>query len=151
MCTSQRVASGTRVFRRRSARHGKSSATSVCTASTFDAKAGFGTKPVLAMSGDAILPLASRNTTAVLDVSTKFVGPKTLQKAVQVIKAGGMTFELTAESAHKFADAVQQSKYAHVNLKMPNGLAKDATGLFAELAGAQPMSDATKALLRTPK
>ena len=121
------------------------------TASTFDAKAGFGTKPVLAMSGDAILPLASRNTTAVLDVSTKFVGPKTLQKAVQVIKAGGMTFELTAESAHKFADAVQQSKYAHVNLKMPNGLAKDATGLFAELAGAQPMSGATKALLRSPK
>jgi len=116
----------------------------------FDAKAGFGTKPVLAMSGDAILPLASRNTTAVLDVSTKFVGPKTLQKAVQVIKAGGMTFELTAESAHKFADAVQQQKYAHINVKMPNGLAKDATGLFAELAGAQPMSDATKALLASP-
>ena len=115
----------------------------------FGAKAGFGTKPVLAMSGDVLR--APRNTTAVLDVSTKFVGPKKLQKAVQVIKAGGMTFELTAESAHKFADAVQQSKYAHVNLKMPNGLAKDATGLFAELAGAQPMSGATKALLRSPK
>ena len=115
----------------------------------FGAKAGFGTKPVLAMSGDVLR--APRNTTAVLDVSTKFVGPKTLQKAVQVIKAGSMTFELTAESAHKFDDAAQQKKFAHINVKMPEGLVKGATGLFAELAGAQPVSEATKALLRTPK
>lgn len=122
----------------------------------FDAKAGFSTKPVLAMSGnddglDGLLGLAPGNTTAVVDASTKFVGPKANQKAVQVIKAGGMTFELSAESAHKFADAAQQSKYAHVNVKMPNGLVPSATGLFAELAGAQPMSGATKALLRSPK
>lgn len=119
----------------------------------FDAKAGFGTKPVLTMSGsdDGLLGLAPSNTTAVVDASTKFVGSKANRKAVQVIKAGGMTFELTAESAHKFADAMQQTKYAHVNVKMPEGLAKDATGLFAELAGAQPMSGATKALLRSPK
>ena len=115
----------------------------------FGAKAGFGTKPVLAMSGDVLR--APRNTTAVLDVSTKFVGPKKLQKAVQVIKAGSMTFELTAESAHKFDDAAQQKKFAHINVKMPEGLVKGATGLFAELAGAQPVSEATKALLRTPK
>ena len=117
----------------------------------LDTKAFFGTKPMLAMSGEGLALPGETNTTALVDMDTKLVGPKPNQKAVTTVKAGGMKFELTAESAHKFADAAQQQKYAHVNVKMPDGLADGATGLFAELAGAQPMSDATKALLRSPK
>ena len=114
----------------------------------FGATTAVGTKPVLSMFGGAS---SVGNTTTSFDVETKFVGPKANQKAVTTIKAGGMAFELTAESAHKFADAAQQKKFAHINVKMPEGLVKGATGLFAELAGAQPVSEATKAMLRTPK
>ena len=102
----------------------------------------FDDKPTLALS--------SLNTSTVT-IDSFVKGNGVDAKDVTGVSAGGMTFELTAESAHKFDDTAQQSKYAHVNVKMPNGLAKDATGLFAELAGAQPMSDATKALLASPK
>ena len=102
----------------------------------------FGDKPTLALS-------TLDNTTVVTD--TFSVGHDADAKDVTTVAAGGMTFELTAESAHKFDDAEQQMKYAHINVKMPHGLVKGATGLFAELAGAQPMSEATKALLRSPE
>lgn len=102
----------------------------------------FDDKPTLALSS---------LDTSIVTIDSFVKGNGVDAKNVTGVSAGGMTFELTAESAHKFADTVQRSKYAHVNVKMPNGLAKDATGLFAELAGAQPMSDATKALLASPK
>jgi len=102
----------------------------------------FDDKPTLALSS---------LDTSIVTIDSFVKGNGVDAKNVTGVSAGGMTFELTAESAHKFDDTAQQSKYAHVNVKMPNGLAKDATGLFAELAGAQPMSDATKALLASPK
>jgi len=99
-------------------------------------------KPTLALS-------YLDNKTVITDTFVKGNGDDA--KDVTRVALGGMTFELSAESAHKFADAAQQAKYAHVNVKMPKGLVASATGLFAELAGAQPMSGATKALLRSPK
>jgi len=101
-----------------------------------------GDKPTLALSN-------LNNESVVIDHLVKGDGDDA--KDVTYAAAGGMVFELTAESAHKFADAAQQSKYSHINVKMPEGLTNGATGLFAELAGAQPMSEATKALLRSPK
>ena len=83
-----------------------------------------------------------------LEVTSK--GTKNNPESVTTIRAGGMKFALMAARAHKFADPEDQQKYAHVNLKMPEGLATGATGLLAELAGTQPMSVATKVLLRSP-
>lgn len=95
--------------------------------------------------------LTSSNSSLGVDSHLKVEGHESNPKSVTYVDAGGMKFALTAEGAHKYSDSVQQEKYSHVNVKMPEGLVKDATGLFAELAGAQPMSDATKALLRSPK
>jgi len=95
--------------------------------------------------------LTSSNSSLGVDSQLKVEGHESNPKSVTYVDAGGMKFALTAEGAHKYSDSVQQEKYSHVNVKMPEGLVKDATGLFAELAGAQPMSDATKALLRSPK
>jgi len=101
-----------------------------------------GDKPTLALSS-----LDSK--TVIIDTFVKGNGDDA--KDVTGVSLGGMTFELSAESAHKFDDAAARAKYAHVNVKLPNGLIEGATGLFAELAGAKPMSEATKALLRSPE
>ena len=107
----------------------------------LSSQAVFDDKPTLALS--------SLNTSTVT-IDSFVKGNGVDAKDVTGVSAGGMTFELTAESAHKFVDTVQQQKYAHINVKMPHGITDGATGLFAEFAGAQPMSDATKALLRSP-
>lgn len=39
----------------------------------------------------------------------------------------------------------------HLNIAFDEGIPKDATGIFAELAGIEPLSPSTTELLKKPK
>lgn len=63
------------------------------------------------------------------------------------LEVGGMRMRLTSAPASKFVMEAKQARYAHLNIEFPEGLPPVATGPFAELAGLQPISEATKALI----
>ena len=64
------------------------------------------------------------------------------------ITAGGLPLRVYASDATKFANRDEQRKYAHLNLEIRADIPDHASGIFAELAGVRPMSEATRALTR---
>ena len=63
------------------------------------------------------------------------------------LEVGGVRLRLSSAPAAKFVMEAKQVRYAHLNIEFPEGLPPVATGPFAELAGLQQISDATKALI----
>ena len=65
---------------------------------------------------------------------------------------GPFVVELVSARAAKFDDRNHKdaSVYQHLNLHLVSGIPRGSTGVFAELAGSQPMSAATRALLVRP-
>ena len=57
---------------------------------------------------------------------------------------------ILARAAAKFESRDERLKYFHLNLEFADALPRQATGIFAELAGTTEMSAATRALLKTP-
>ena len=68
------------------------------------------------------------------------------------VEINGLHLVVKASKAKKFDTVKNQQEYEHLNLHLDRGipLAVGATGMFAELAGLQPMSAATKSLLTRP-
>ena len=66
------------------------------------------------------------------------------------VRAGGALLEIISARAAKFTNEKMQTRYKHLNLRFPHGFPGDAKGLFAELAGLQPMTETTQAVLMRP-
>lgn len=64
------------------------------------------------------------------------------------IEAHGLKFSLSAAEAARFPTADQRAKNAHLSIDFKSSFPAMAHGLFAELAGLQHKSPATKAMLR---
>jgi len=67
------------------------------------------------------------------------------------IEAGGLAMTIFSAKAAKYLNPKLQAKYMHLNLKLQHSIPKGAKGIFAELAGVQPMTPSTEALLKRPK
>ena len=67
-----------------------------------------------------------------------------------VVKAGDLALSIFQERAKKFSSQANKDKYEHLNAKFLSSIPKNAKGIFAELAGVQEMSKATRSLLKTP-
>ena len=67
-----------------------------------------------------------------------------------LVHAAGLTLTIYPSKAAKFEAKREQDRNAHLNLRFEAGIPLDARGLFAELSGAVPMSEATRALLKHP-
>ena len=65
-----------------------------------------------------------------------------------LVHAAGLTLTIYPSKAAKFEAKREQDRNAHLNLRFEAGIPLDARGLFAELSGALPMSEATRALLK---
>ena len=66
-------------------------------------------------------------------------------------KAGDLAVSIFASEANKFASGEDKARYTHLNVDFDGGIPVGSKGIFAELAGVQPMSEATTALLKQPK
>ena len=67
------------------------------------------------------------------------------------MRSGDTTFSVYSSKAAKFAYKGNQFKFRHLNVRLDSGLPTGATGTFAEMAGAQPMSKETRAFLHKPE
>ena len=66
------------------------------------------------------------------------------------VELGGLSVEIISERARKFQSKEAQSKYRHLNVELGGDLPEGAKGVFAELSGVEPVSDATRAMLKVP-
>merc|ERR1712224_1182159 len=64
---------------------------------------------------------------------------------------GEMTYTSESHKRVKFVEEVDRVKWAHLNVNLNNGLPAGSQGIFAELVGIQPLSNATKELLERPQ
>ena len=69
------------------------------------------------------------------------------------VEANGVRFVLKPAQATKFYGHETRHKYEHLDMQFPEGISAAAkpTGIFAQLAGVQPMLAATKELLVEPR
>ena len=89
-----------------------------------------------------------------LELATMFgkkfkIGHKVAQTLT--VRSGDTTFSVYSSKAAKFAYKGNQFKFRHLNVRLDSGLPTGATGTFAEMAGAQPMSKETRAFLHKPE
>ena len=70
---------------------------------------------------------------------------------VLATSAGGLSMSIYSSRAVKFNTSRVSKKYMHLNVKFDQGLPKNASGVFTELAGTKKLSEATKALLMPPR
>merc|ERR1712072_1083645 len=83
-------------------------------------------------------------------MSKKFkIGHKSAQ-TLQVNTVGNVAFTILSAKAAKYDDEGGQYRYRHLNVKLDSGMPTGATGIFAELSGAAPLTAATKRLLADP-
>jgi len=68
-----------------------------------------------------------------------------------LVDAGGLQLTINMAKAIKFDKEVDRVKWAHLNVNLNNGLPAGSQGIFAELVGIQPLSNATKELLERPQ
>tara|TARA_B100000780_G_scaffold64442_1_gene42159 strand:+ start:29 stop:430 length:402 start_codon:yes stop_codon:yes gene_type:complete len=66
------------------------------------------------------------------------------------VLTGDTTFSVYSSKAAKFAYKGNQFKFRHLNVRLDSGLPAGATGTFAEMAGAVPMTKETRAFLHKP-
>lgn len=71
-------------------------------------------------------------------------------RSTVVVAAGDLAFHIYSSQAMKFAGSAERAQNEHLNIRFESGLPKGAKGVFAELAGVQPMSEATNALFQPP-
>ena len=67
-----------------------------------------------------------------------------------VAKAAGAEMHIFASADPDHLEGADRAKYTHLNVVFEGGLPKHGFGLFAELAGIQRMTNATRALLVPP-
>ena len=69
------------------------------------------------------------------------------------VEANGVAVELKAARSLHFKEKEDAAHWAHLNMELPEGIpvGAQASGIFAELAGAAPMSAETKEMLAKPK
>lgn len=67
------------------------------------------------------------------------------------VQAGGLALSIYISKAAKFTSEKDQVKFSHLNMKFDSGLPKHCSGVFAELAGLQPISHHTEKLLQQPE
>ena len=60
------------------------------------------------------------------------------------VLTGDTTFSVYSSKAAKFAYKGNQFKFRHLNVRLDSGLPAGATGTFAEMAGAVPMTKETR-------
>jgi len=94
---------------------------------------------------------ADRSTTMVSSImSRRFkIGHKSAQ-TLQVKTLGDVGFTILSAKAAKYDGERGQFDYRHLNVKLDSGMPAGATGIFAELSGAAPITAATKQLLADP-
>jgi hypothetical protein len=68
-----------------------------------------------------------------------------------LVDAGGLQLTINMAKAIKFDKELDRVKWAHLNVNLNNGLPAGSEGIFAELVGLQPLSEATKELLERPE
>jgi len=66
------------------------------------------------------------------------------------VQAGGLAVSIFISKASKFTSEKDQVKFSHLNMRFDSGLPKNCAGIFAELAGLQPMKPTTEKLLQRP-
>jgi len=66
------------------------------------------------------------------------------------VQAGGLEVSIFISKASKFTSEKDQVKFSHLNMRFDSGLPKNCAGVFAELAGLQPMKPTTEKLLQRP-
>ena len=68
------------------------------------------------------------------------------------VEANGVYFEVRPTAAAKFGGKAAQAQYEHLNVHFDHGIptAVGASGLFAQLAGIEPMLATTKEMLVRP-
>lgn len=117
---------------------------------------------VVAQDGDVLLELTAqsadnRRRTMVVKRRRgelpKGISVKEATEGLLSFEASGVAFEVKSASAAKFArkDAARD-KYHHLNVGFESGIPPGvhATGIFAQLAGLEPMLAATKEMLKPP-
>ena len=67
------------------------------------------------------------------------------------VRTGHVSFSVFSSGARKFDDKEDQFKYRHLNIHLGSGIPPGSRGIFAELAGAQPMSANTREMLHKPQ
>jgi len=77
------------------------------------------------------------------------IGHKSAQ-TLQVTTVGDVRFTVLSAKAAKYDGERGQFDYRHLNVKLDSGMPAGATGIFAELSGAAPITAATKRLLADP-
>lgn len=77
-------------------------------------------------------------------------GRNATKLTIKAAAAQGDDLGLTIFSAKaaKFDTAAEQVKFMHLNLAITGSLPPDASGVFAELVGAKPMSEVTKMMIQ---
>jgi len=66
------------------------------------------------------------------------------------VEAGGLPMAIYSSKAAKFGKVSQQRKYMHLNVAFGAGIPEAASGIFAEMAGVEPMSRQTERMLVSP-
>jgi len=66
------------------------------------------------------------------------------------VEAGGFSLEVTSRRAAKYDSKYKQAKFHHLDTMFRHGLPPGAQGIYAEMAGVEPLSEATKAMLKNP-
>jgi len=89
-----------------------------------------------------VVILASKRKSREHDVGNK-------QADMLTVQAGGLEVSIYTSKATKFAAKAAQARYMHLNFQLPGGIPKGAKGIFAEIAGAAPMSAATQAMVKS--
>ena len=65
-----------------------------------------------------------------------------------MIQDDSLTLTITSAPANKFSTEKERLMNAHLDLRFVGGLPQHARGIFAEMAGVQPMTKETNALIR---
>ena len=80
-------------------------------------------------------------------------GSMEISKDLVQIDAGGIHFTVRPSDAAKFDTLHEQLQYEHLNVRFDSGIPANvhAKGVFAQFAGAEPMTEETKALLVPPE
>ena len=80
-------------------------------------------------------------------------GSMEISKDMVQVEAGGIHFTVQPSDAAKFDTLHEQLQYEHLNVRFDAGIPANvhAKGIFAQLAGAEPMGEDTMALLVPPE
>ena len=80
-------------------------------------------------------------------------GSMEIAKDMVQVEAGGIHFTVQPSHAAKFDTLHEQLQYEHLNVRFDAGIPANvhAKGIFAQLAGAEPMGEDTMALLVPPE